>query len=125
MRALVVDDDKLIRDEVGRILEAHGIVCHYAKNGLDAMKFGLGRRYDIILSDIVMPTIDGLKFVRRIRCSGINSDTPVLMLTSRTDREAVTCARDLGVQGYILKPVQPEDLLARVQRALADAAEEL
>jgi DNA-binding response OmpR family regulator len=118
MRALIADDDKLIRTEVGKTLEGRGFACYYAENGIDALKLGLARRYDIILSDITMPGLDGLKFVHRIRHSEMNGDTPVLMLTSRTDRDAVTRALDIGVQGYILKPVQAEDLMARVLRAL-------
>ncbi|MBI5016381.1 MAG: response regulator transcription factor [Deltaproteobacteria bacterium] len=117
MHVLVVDDSSTIRHEVGRALT--GFSCDFAENGLVALRLALARRYDLILTDLTMPLLDGLKFIGRIRSGGKNQETPILILSSRKDEEAVFGARDLGVQGYILKPFAPEDLLGRVRAALS------
>lgn len=119
MQVLIVDDDQAVRKELRAVLGKHGRVCHEAENGLAALKLAPGRRYDLIISDFNMPALDGLKFVRRIRSSEYNADTPVLMLTSLADKNSVMRAREIGVQGYVMKPFEPEELLARVKAVIS------
>ncbi len=116
MHVLVVDDSATIRKRAREILEQAGHTCDEAENGLEAIKMALSNRYDLIITDIVMPVLDGLKFIQRIRASRNGEDVPILILSSRGDEETVLRARDLRVQGYVLKPLRPDVLLDRVQR---------
>ncbi len=116
MHVLVVDDSATIRRRAREILEQAGHTCEEAENGLEAIKMALSNRYDLIITDIVMPVLDGLKFIQRIRASRNGEDVPILILSSRGDEETVLRARDLRVQGYVLKPLRPDVLLDRVQR---------
>lgn len=115
---LIVDDSRVIREQVGKALEGAGHVCDYAENGIEAIKFSLGRSYRLIITDINMPVLDGLKFLHRIRASTRNSAVPVLILSSQRELECVQQAKILAVKGYILKPVDPESLLERVEQVL-------
>ncbi len=116
MHVLVVDDSATIRRRAREILEQAGHTCDEAENGLEAIKMALSNRYDLIITDIVMPVLDGLKFIQRIRASHSGGDVPILILSSRGDEETVLRARDLRVQGYVLKPLRPDILLDRIQR---------
>jgi len=119
MQALVVDDSAAVRRMVCDTLAGAGFGCDQAENGLEAIRLVLRNPYALIVTDINMPGLDGLKFVQRIRASEKGREVPVLVLTSERDQDSVLRARHLGVQGFVLKPVTPEGLLDRVQVALA------
>lgn len=122
MRILVVDDNAVIRKTIGDALEEAGYVCHYAENGLDGIKQSLKNKYQLIITDIDMPLIDGLKFIQRIKASEKGKNIPVLVLTSRKDAESIYHARELGIHNYVLKPIDPKALLARVGLILDSSA---
>lgn len=121
MKVLVVDDSALVRRMVRATLEGAGFVCHEAADGLEAVRLALGNVYVLVVTDIQMPNLDGLKFIQRIRASEKGRWVPVLVLTSQRDHATVLRARALGVQGFVVKPVEAEDLLERVRAALAHA----
>jgi len=118
MRILIVDDNSSIRKTIGETLEEAGYVCCFAENGLEAIKECLKSKFQLIVTDIDMPMIDGLKFIQRIRASEKTRDIPVIILTSRKDAETIYQARELGVHNYVLKPIDPNALLARVRLVL-------
>ena len=118
MHILVVDDSKTVRQTVGKALEGAGYRCDYAENGLEALKLSLRKSYNLIITDINMPALDGLKYVQRLRLSDKTREVPVLMLTAMRDRGSVSKAKELRVSGYVVKPVDPEDLINRVRAAL-------
>ena len=118
MRILVVDDSKIVRQSIGGVLEEAGYRCDYAENGLEALKCSLRETYRLIITDVNMPVLDGLKFVRRIRLTEKTRDVPVLIITAKRDLESVSKARELGVSGYVIKPVEGPILLKRVKAVL-------
>ncbi len=114
MRILVVDDSSVIRRKAAEILEQAGHECDLAENGLEGIKMALSNTYDAILTDIVMPVLDGLKLILRLRAGAKTREVPILVLTSRSDSDTVLQARELGVDGYLLKPLDPDTLLQRL-----------
>jgi len=123
MRALVVDDSAVIRKLVCEVLDEEGFSCEEAENGLEGIKYTLREPFNLIVTDINMPGLDGLKFIQRIRASAKGRRVPVIVLSSRRDERAVLQARDLAVQGFVLKPVSPEALRDRVRIAMSAPVE--
>ncbi|GAB4256506.1 response regulator [Deferrisoma sp.] len=116
MHILVVDDSSVVRKKAAEILEGAGHTCDLAENGLEALKLALTNRYDAVLTDIVMPVLDGLKLVMRLRAGAKTRHLPILVLTSRSDADTVLQAKELGVDGYLLKPLDPATLLDRLAK---------
>ncbi|GAB6063119.1 response regulator [Deferrisoma palaeochoriense] len=116
MHILVVDDSSVVRKKAAEILEGAGHTCDLAENGLEGLKLALTNHYDAVLTDIVMPVLDGLKLVMRLRAGAKTRHLPILVLTSRSDADTVLQARELGVDGYLLKPLDPETLLDRLAK---------
>jgi len=119
MKALVVDDSAVVRKLVSDTLVAAGFACQEAEDGLTAIKAVLRESFDLIVTDINMPGLDGLKFIQRIRASARGRQVPVFVLSSRRDEAAVRQAKALGIQCFVLKPVIPEVLGDRVRLAMA------
>ena len=124
---LVVDDDRAIRESLDRLLgmEGHRVVAvSDGAAALDAMK---GRSVDLLVLDLMMPTIDGITLCRLLRSEG--NRVPILMLTARTETSDRVAGLDAGADDYLPKPFDPEELLARVRallrRSRADGPAEL
>jgi two-component system response regulator MprA len=119
---LIVDDDPRVTDLVRRILAYEGYSVAIASSGNDALTRTLERPPDLIVLDFMLPGIDGLEVVRRLRAAGDNM--PILMLTARdavTDRVE---GLETGADDYLVKPFAPEELLARVKVLLRRNQEE-
>ena len=113
---LVVDDDKDIRLLIKRLLEERGYDVTLAEDGVDALLY-LGRReFDLIISDILMPNLDGFKLLEMITQKGING--PVMFLTASSGEESEVIGFELGAADYLRKPIKKEVLLLRVARVL-------
>ncbi|RLB46009.1 MAG: hypothetical protein DRJ42_28675 [Deltaproteobacteria bacterium] len=117
-RVLVVDDDRLSREQLVKVLSAHFSNIDVAENGLIALGKALEERPDLILSDVQMPGMDGWQFLRIVRARPKLANVPFIFLTAlRGDRERLR-GYQLGVDEYLPKPVQPAELLARVRGVL-------
>jgi len=114
---LIIDNDGAIRDEVKRILNTAGLFDEYfeASDGVEAFKILLNKYVDIILCDIDMPGIDGIKFLSMKRARPEFNDIPVIMLTSMMDVKLKVQSLELGASDYVTKPFDPTELLARVK----------
>ncbi|HUO34084.1 MAG TPA: HD domain-containing phosphohydrolase [Candidatus Acidoferrum sp.] len=115
-RILVVDDEEAIREVVSTLLTAQGYECTTASNGrlgLDAFRKG---SFDLVLSDIVMPEMDGLKLLGELRLE--DPDVPVIMVTAMHDIAIALEAIRAGAYDYILKPFEKDQLHLSVRRAL-------
>lgn len=113
---LVVDDDKDIRLLIKRLLEERGYDVTLAEDGVDALLY-LGRtEFDLIISDILMPNLDGFKLLEMITQKGING--PVMFLTASSGEESEVIGFELGAADYLRKPIKKEVLLLRVARVL-------
>ncbi|MCL4524247.1 MAG: response regulator, partial [Acidobacteria bacterium] len=115
-RILVVDDEDAIREVVATLLEAKGYECVTATNGQDALAQLHTRPPDLVLSDVVMPEMDGMELLGRIR-SG-NEAVPVVMVTAMHDISIALEAIRRGAYDYILKPFERDQLYHAVHRAL-------
>jgi chemosensory pili system protein ChpA (sensor histidine kinase/response regulator) len=118
---LVVDDSLTVRRVSQRFLEREGFRVQLAKDGLDAME-QLAREElpDMVLSDIEMPRMDGFDLVRNIRADARLEALPVVMITSRIAEKHREYAQALGVQGYLGKPYDEENLLRLIRQHTAN-----
>jgi CheY-like chemotaxis protein len=116
-RILVADDDKSIQDVVSRLLEIMGFEVALAGNGIEALAVFLGSSFDLVLTDLQMPAMDGLSLARHIKER--SPSTPVILLTG-SDRETVRKKVERApVDSVIFKPFGLKDLQRTVQGALA------
>lgn len=115
---LVVDDDEFNRDLLSRRLSREGYNIATAVNGENALSILETEIFDLILLDIMMPDIDGIEVLKRIRSCPTLRDTPVMMVTALTDREIVMQCIELGANDYITKPFDMLLVKSRVWRCL-------
>jgi two-component system KDP operon response regulator KdpE len=108
---LIVDDEKNIRDFVGRNLQARQFDVLSASTGLEALALFKENPLDLIILDIMMPMMDGLEVCRRIRQE---STVPILALTALGEEDDKVRALNMGVDDYLTKPFGIEELLARI-----------
>ena len=111
---LVVDDSLTVRKITTRLLEREGYKALTAKDGLDALQILSEAHPDVILLDIEMPRMDGFEFTKMIKTNTRQSHIPIIMITSRTAEKHRNHAMELGVNEYIGKPYQDEQLMALV-----------
>jgi two-component system chemotaxis response regulator CheY len=117
IRALIVDDSSVMRKIVERSLRQAGLdlkEVHEAGSGVEGIEVLRARSVDLILSDINMPSMDGLEFLRQIRAQKLAEGVPVVMITTESSEEHVKQAIQAGAQGYIRKPFTPEQVKERV-----------
>ncbi|MBI1824850.1 MAG: response regulator [Planctomycetes bacterium] len=118
-KILVVDDMALCREPIAESLRRHGHEAICAASGMDALALAREHRPDLILLDMNMPGMDGLTTLSALRQQTCFHDTPVLLLTDRSDREGIIGAGKYGVQGYLLKSTfSLDDLFARIDKCL-------
>jgi two-component system KDP operon response regulator KdpE len=114
-RVLVVDDEPGIRKVVRDALERAGQEVETAIDGQEALDLFASRDYELIVTDLAMPRVDGLELVREIRRS---SSVPILVLTVRQEEREKVRLLDAGADDYVTKPFGVEELLARVRALL-------
>jgi len=121
-RIVIADDEPITRMDIREILEGAGyeVLCE-ASDGFDAVEMCRKHKPDLVLMDIKMPLLDGLKASRMIRDE--NTAGGILLLTAYSGKEFVEQAKDVGVMGYVVKPVKEESLLPMVEIAVAKGAE--
>ena len=119
---LVVDDDPRITELLRRILAYEGYSVAIAVSGSEALTRTLERPPDVIILDIMLPGLNGLEVVKRLRAAGDN--VPVLMLTARDAIADRVVGLETGADDYLVKPFAPEELLARVKALLRRSQEE-
>jgi two-component system response regulator MtrA len=112
---LLVEDDASVAEATGRILERAGLRVTAVGDGEKALeRFGRGL-YDVVVLDIMLPTVDGFEVCRTIRRT---SPVPIVMLTARGDQTDIVTGLELGADDYLTKPFHGPELLARVRAAL-------
>ncbi|MGD0830653.1 MAG: response regulator [Terracidiphilus sp.] len=117
IRTLIVDDSSVMRKIVERALRQAGLdplVVLEAGSGTEGLDVLRLHKVDLILSDINMPSMDGLEFLRQIRALNLAEGTPVVMITTESSEEHVKQAILAGAQGYIRKPFTAEQVKERV-----------
>ncbi|MDD5622597.1 MAG: response regulator transcription factor [Actinomycetota bacterium] len=116
MRLLVIEDEKSLLKIITRRLKEEGYSVDAVTNGRDGENYIYSTDYDCIILDIMIPVVDGLTLLRRIREKKIS--TPVLLLTARDSIEDRVVGLDTGADDYLVKPFSFDELLARVRALL-------
>jgi two-component system chemotaxis response regulator CheY len=117
MRVLIVDDSSVMRKIVERSLRQAGLdtmTVFEAGSGVEGLEVLSNQPVHLILSDINMPSMDGLEFLRQIRAQNLAEGVPVVMITTESSEEHVKQAILAGAQGYIRKPFTAEQVKERV-----------
>ncbi|MCB0393065.1 MAG: response regulator [Bdellovibrionales bacterium] len=118
-RILLIDDDPDILKFTSRILGGHGHTVFTAKDADQAMDHIHSKDFDLVISDANMPMISGFELIRQIRGLKKHKDLPIALLTGRRQKEDVEKAIEVGVNDYIVKPINPKTLLEKVQSLIA------
>ena len=119
VRILVVDDDKDINKLVSNYLKGNGFdvtSCFLAQEAYDEM---YGQIFDLIISDIMMPGVDGFEFAENVR--NINKSIPIIFMTAKDDMTSKTKGFNIGIDDYMVKPIELDELLLRVNAILRRA----
>ena len=120
-KALVIDDEQIVLESVSALLTDEGFEVDVSLDGRQGLDWAIERNYDVVLTDIRMPDIGGMKVLRDVK--RINPTLPVIMITGYASVESAVQAMKLGAAEYIEKPFEPEQLLDAVSRALGISKE--
>lgn len=115
---LISDDSISIRQMLTFTLTEAKHEVIKTNNGLQALELAKKNQFDLIITDINMPLLDGLSLVRKLRTLPGYEFRPILLLTTETDPEKKKIAKMMGATGWIVKPFNPEKLLAAVRKVL-------
>jgi DNA-binding response OmpR family regulator len=118
---LIADDEPAILENLELVLEAEGYQVLAARDGLEALKMLHSQPVDLILADIAMPGMNGYQLYERVRQNPEWLTIPFLFLSARTLDSDIRYGKELGVDDYLTKPIQPEDLLSAIQGRLRRA----
>jgi chemosensory pili system protein ChpA (sensor histidine kinase/response regulator) len=119
---MVVDDSLTVRKITSRMLTREGYEVATAKDGVDALQQLQDLKPDCILLDVEMPRMDGFEFARNVRADEATRNIPIIMITSRTADKHRNHAVELGVNEYMGKPYQEDQLLALIKRYTTESA---
>lgn len=114
-RVLVVEDDRSVRETVSLLLERARLRVTSVSDGRDALDQLAEHSFDLVLLDVMLPSVDGFQVCRRIR---EDSQIPIVMLTARADTADIVAGLELGADDYLTKPFRGPELVARVRAAL-------
>jgi DNA-binding response OmpR family regulator len=117
MRILICEDNKLALKTISVVLEREGFESVTVENGNDAIALLRNNLYDMVIVDIHLPYHSGLELVEFLR-SDLKLDTPVLIVTAFSDPQMQRQAAGLGIDGYIVKPFNPMDLVKKIKTIL-------
>jgi two-component system response regulator PhoP len=114
MRVLIVEDEQRLAENIARSLrESASYAVDVALDGEDGLYMAQSNPYDLVVLDLMLPKIDGLTLLKRLRAGG--AETPVLILTARDDKESVVMLLNAGADDYVAKPFDLGELLARAK----------
>lgn len=122
IRALIVDDSSVMRKIVERSLRQAGLdtlVVFEAASGIDGLEMLRSKKVDLILSDINMPSMDGLEFVRQLKIQELADGVPIVMITTESSEAHVKQAIEAGASGYIRKPFTADQVKLRILSLLS------
>jgi two-component system, chemotaxis family, chemotaxis protein CheY len=115
---LVVEDSLPILDLLSVMLRSKGFQVEAAQDGYEALKILDGRRIDLVITDLIMPGLDGLAVARAVRGTPPYQALPILMLTTRSDAQIKREGKDAGITCWVTKPFLPEHLTTTIRRIL-------
>jgi type IV pilus assembly protein PilB len=117
-KILVADDNQIILKILCNILESEGYLVITVENGLDALKLAIREKPDLIVTDYLMPKMDGMILIKKLRSQLATRYIPIIMLTAKDQEDSEVEVIDAGADDYLLKPVNPKRFLSRIKRLL-------
>jgi DNA-binding NarL/FixJ family response regulator len=120
-KILIVDDDITLRAALTRYLKDRGFLVHSATSGVEGFESFIQDPPDLIVSDVVMPEMDGFELCARVRESGTGRLIPFIFLSGRCDLEDRIQGHSIGADDYLVKPFHPRELIAKIEAQLARA----
>jgi len=118
MRVLTVDDSRTMLAMLHHTLSGAGYEVLQADDGQKGLDVLKGEDVDVVITDINMPVMDGIEFIKNVRASGEYQSLPILILTTETSQEKRDLGRSAGGTGWIVKPFDPEKLISVLQRVV-------
>jgi CheY-like chemotaxis protein len=118
-RVLLVDDEPLLRDALKQFLEFSGHTVDEAADGDEALARLVVMRPDVVVSDVLMPTRDGMSLCRHLRRDPALADIPFVFITARNAQTDLRAEMERLGDGWVTKPFEPDDLLAMVEGVVA------
>jgi two-component system chemotaxis response regulator CheY len=116
LRILTIDDSKTMRDMLMLTLADAGFDVLQAVDGQDGVDLAERENFDIVITDINMPRMDGYEVIRQLRKRPEHKATPILVLTTESETDKKTIAREAGATGWLVKPFDPDKLIATVRK---------
>lgn len=116
---LVVDDSSSIRHMVRMALTGHNYHVEEAADGIQALASMSNRKFDLVISDVNMPNMDGIELVRQLKNNADYKFVPVLMLTTEGDARKKAEGRSAGAKAWMVKPFKPDKLINAVEQLIA------
>lgn len=116
---LVLDDSASMRDMLRNALSSEGHIVKEAANGKQGLALATGGKFDVILTDLNMPEMDGLTFIQNIRQSPAHRGVPIVFVTTESSRAMMMKAKQAGATGWIVKPFTSDQLNRVVNKVLA------
>lgn len=115
---MVVEDDEIISGLLNHMLARRGFEVHLARDGRQASQMveELAVPPGLVMLDVMLPFVDGFDLIALMRSKEAWKDVPIIMLTSKAQEQNIVRALDAGATDYVVKPFQPEELMARVRR---------
>lgn len=113
---MIVDDSASMRQVVGITLKGAGYVVIEGRDGKDALAKLTGQKVHLIISDVNMPVMDGITFLKEVKAMPAYKFTPVIMLTTESEESKKREGQAAGARAWVVKPFQPEQLLGAVQK---------
>ena len=117
---LIIDDDELLITLLEHKLGQRGLKVRSAVDGQEGLLAAIDDRPDLVVLDVMMPTMDGFEVLRRMKETAETKDIPVIMLSAKRLEDDVVNGLNLGAADYLVKPFMPEELLLKIQRHLKD-----
>jgi two-component system chemotaxis response regulator CheY len=118
MRILTVDDSRTILAMLHHTLANAGFEVLQAQDGQQGLAVLERERVDVVITDINMPVMDGIQFIKHVRASGAHQSLPILILTTETSQDKRDQGRAAGGTGWIVKPFDPEKLISVINRVV-------
>lgn len=117
-RILVVDDDTILRMALTRYLEKRGYLVQDVSSGVEALTLFEQDPPDLVVSDVMMPEMDGFEFCRRLRGTRSGQLVPFIFLSSKGEVDDRVQGHSIGADDYLIKPFEPRELLAKIEAQL-------
>jgi two-component system chemotaxis response regulator CheY len=116
LKVLTIDDSRTMRDMLKAALVPNGFDVWQASDGLEGLELMRRKAFDVVITDINMPVMDGLTFLSRVRSCEDYIGLPVLVLTTENTQEKKEAGKKVGATGWIVKPFEPDALIRAIRR---------